>query len=177
QFGGYQRWQHRAIVRGTRRRRSRYRPASLHIAFERRDHTIDGIGAGFLFGFAFGQRLRNFREAHEPPAVLLGLQDVPIPNSHRLILQVSSRQPELLQHRAEKTGADFLFAVLQRREPVAVIEPAVATLAGTTIERNNNPAIATEPSDLSLKLVPRHIVISHRSVRISTQPPRLRVLY
>jgi hypothetical protein len=53
----------------------------------------------------------------------------------------------------------------------------VATLAGATIKGNSDPSIATEPSDPPLELVPRHVVISHTSVRISTHLPWLRVLY
>ena len=59
-----------------------------------------------------------------------------------------------MQHRAEKAWTDFLLAVLQRREPLAAIEPPVATLAGATIKGNRYPAIATEPSDLSLDSCP-----------------------
>ena len=110
--------------------------ASLRIALERCDNAIDGIGAGFFFGFTFGQRFRNFRKPHEPPA-------------------------------PRRWGPISLFAVLQRREPVVVIESPVTTSAGATIKGHSHSAVATEPSDFSLEFVSRHVAKSHRYVRIS----------
>jgi len=54
-------------------------PSSLggfHVAFERGDDAIDGIVARLFRGLALGQRFRNSRKAHEPPAILLPLQPI-----------------------------------------------------------------------------------------------------
>src|SRR6266545_1570646 len=62
---------------------SRQRLSGLHVPFEGRDHAIERVGAGVLLGFALGQRFRNSRKAHKPPAVLLTLQFVSISESHQ----------------------------------------------------------------------------------------------
>src|SRR5208282_1688173 len=80
----------------------------------------------------------------------------------------SSRQPELMEHRAEQARAEFFFAVLQRRKPVAIVESPVTALAGATVEGNGHPTDAAEPSDFSLELMARHIHGSHISVRFSS---------
>src|SRR5208282_5802648 len=84
------------------------------------------------------------------------------------LLQISSRQPELMEHRAEQARAEFFFAVLQRRKPVAIVESPVTALAGATVEGNGHPTDAAEPSDFSLELMARHIHGSHISVRFSS---------
>jgi len=72
-----------------------------------------------------------------------------------------------MEHRSQKAGADFLPAVLQRCEPVAVIEPSVAALTRATLKGNSDTPTATEPPDSSLEFVARHVGASHRSVRFS----------
>src|ERR1700726_3882346 len=61
---------------------SRQRPAGFHVAFERRDNAIDGITPCLVLGFAFGERFRDSRKAHQPPAVALTLQFISISKCH-----------------------------------------------------------------------------------------------
>src|SRR5260370_36424962 len=112
----------------------------------------------FLLGFDLGLGLR------EAPETALATSRSPAAPAYSgirqpsSILQISSGQSELMEHRAEKAGADFLSAVLQRREPVAVIESPMTTLVGATIIGDSHPAVATEPSDTSFKLVAGHVL-------------------
>jgi hypothetical protein len=72
-----------------------------------------------------------------------------------------------MEHRGQKAGADFLPTVLQRGEPVAVIEPSVTALTRATIKGDGYAPTATELPDSSLEFVARHIGASHRPVRFS----------
>src|SRR5215472_8798781 len=72
-----------------------------------------------------------------------------------------------MEHCGQKARADFLPAVLQRCEPVAVIEPSVTALTRATIKGDGHAATATEPPDSPLEFVPRHVGASYRSVRSS----------
>src|SRR5215471_2936686 len=60
----------------------RQRLTGLDVAFERREQTIQRIGARFRLGLALGQRFRNSRKADEPPTVSLPLERKAIAQHH-----------------------------------------------------------------------------------------------
>jgi hypothetical protein len=64
--------------------------------------------------------------------------------------------PKLHEPRVEQARTDFFPAILERRKPIAVIEPPVAALAATRIEHDGNPAPAAEPLDFTLEFVAVH---------------------
>jgi hypothetical protein len=75
----------------------------------------------------------------------------------------------LTEHRAEQAGADLLPAILQRRKPIAVVEPSMAAFPMAAIERNDNSTFPTDLLDFASKFIAGHDLISHISVRISRE--------
>jgi hypothetical protein len=51
-----------------------------------------------------------------------------------LVLHIAPGQAKLIEHRFKKAGPDFFLAVLQRREPLPVIQATMAAFAMTAIE-------------------------------------------
>ena len=66
-----------------------------------------------------------------------------------LTINVVPLEPKLPQHRTEQSGPDILASVLDRREPVAVVQPAVAAFSMTGLEAYRNTA---HPARFSYRL-------------------------
>jgi hypothetical protein len=72
------------------------------------------------------------------------------------VLQIIPGQSELIKHCFEQPGSDLLPPILQGRESVAKVKPSVAPFAMPAIERDEYPAMTTDPSDFPLEFVAVH---------------------
>src|SRR5271154_974222 len=72
------------------------------------------------------------------------------------VLQILPGQSEGIKHCFQQPRSDLLPAILQGRESVAIVEPSVATFAMPAIERDEHPAMTTDPSDFPLEFVAVH---------------------
>src|ERR1700721_3386858 len=79
---GNERRQHGAVLSGMAGAVPRQRLACLHVAFERRNHAVNSVGARLVLCFALAQSLGDPGEADEPPSLLLTLQRISIAEPH-----------------------------------------------------------------------------------------------